>query len=130
EESRIVTEQTPIAPPQAEKRPHSYTVHGVTVEDPYAWLRDAGYPDVDDADVLAYLHAENAWFEAQMAPHKPLVETLFAEMRGRIKEADSSVPQKDGDWLYWTEFEEGAEYRKWYRRPAAGGEAQLILDEP
>jgi oligopeptidase B len=129
-ESHAVTEQTPTSPPVADKRPHSYTVHGVTVEDPYAWLRDAGYPEVDDADVLAYLNAENAWFEAQMAPHQPLVEKLFVEMRGRIKEADSSVPQKDGDWLYWTEFEEGGEYRKWYRRPAAGGDAQLILDEP
>ena len=50
-------------------------------------------------------------------------------MRGRIKEADTSVPQKDGDWLYWIEFEEGAEYKKWWRRPVAGGPDELILDE-
>src|SRR3546814_9148975 len=64
-----------------------------------------------------------------MKPHAALVETLFKERKGRIKEADASVPQKDGDWLYWIEFEQGAEYKKWYRRPAAGGEPQLILDE-
>ena len=64
-----------------------------------------------------------------MKPHTALVETLFQEMKGRIKEADSSVPQKDGDWIYWVEYEEGAEYKKWYRRPAAGGEPILILDE-
>jgi oligopeptidase B len=40
-------------------------------------------------------------------------------MRARIKEADKSVPQKDGDFLYWIEFEEGAEYKKWWRRPVA-----------
>ena len=129
-ESHSVNESTPSQPPEAEKRPHSYTFHGITVEDPYAWLRDPGYPDVDDADVIAHLNAENAWFEARMAAQQPVIDTLFAEMRARIKEADSSVPQKDGDWLYWTEFEEGAEYRKWYRRPVAGGDAQLILDEP
>src|SRR3546814_12085426 len=65
-----------------------------------------------------------------MKPHAALVETLFQEMKGRIKEADSSVPQKDGDWVYWVEYEEGAEYKKWYRKPASGsGETQLILDE-
>ncbi|HEV2568516.1 S9 family peptidase [Sphingomonas sp.] len=118
------------AAPIAERRPHSFTHHGVTIEDPYAWLRDSKYPEVTDPDVLAYLNAENAYFEAAMAPHQPLVETLFKEMRGRIKEADASVPQKDGDWLYWRAFDEGAQYRKWWRSPAVGGEAQLILDEP
>ena len=67
------------------------------VEDPYHWLRDPGYPTVDDEDVLSYLRAENAYFEAAMAPHQPLIETLFQEMRGRIQEDDSSVPVRDGD---------------------------------
>src|SRR3546814_18073876 len=72
---------------------------------------------------------ENAWFEAAMKPHEGLVETLFQEMKGRIKEEDASVPQKDGDFVYWVEYEQGAEYKKWYRRPVAGGDAALILDE-
>lgn len=82
-----------------------------------------------DKAVLAHLEAENAWFEARMAPHKPLVETLFSEMKARIKEDDSTVPQRRGDWLYWSEFEEGAEYRKYYRKPVGGGANVLILDE-
>ena len=117
-------------PPIAATRPHSFTAHGHTIEDSYAWLKDSNYPDVTDPDVLAYLEAENAYFEAVMAPHKPLVDRLYAEMKGRIKEDDSSVPQKDGDWLYWTSFETGGEYRKWWRRPVAGGPDDLILDEP
>lgn len=124
-----MTDTTPAAPPVAAKKPHTFTHHGVTIEDPYNWLRDPGYPEVKDAEVLAHLEAENAWFETRMAPLQPTVETLLAEMRGRIKEADKSVPQKDGDWLYWIEYEEGAEYKKWWRRPVAGGPDELILDE-
>ncbi|MET0239526.1 MAG: S9 family peptidase [Sphingobium sp.] len=117
-------------PPRAPQRPHSATFHGRTLSDPWAWLRDPGYPEVTDKDVLSYLEAENTWFEAAMAPHQPLIDTLFEEMKGRIKEDDASVPQKDGDFVYWRAFEAGAEYRQWFRRPVAGGEAQLILDEP
>ena len=119
----------PTSPPTAEKRDHSYTHHGITISDPYHWLKDQGYPVVDDEDILAYVKAENAWFETRMEPHKALVDELYEEMKARIKEDDSTVPQKDGDWLYWTEFEEGAEYRKWYRKPVAGGDKVLILDE-
>jgi len=116
-------------PPRAERRPHRTTRHGITIEDPWAWLKDAGYPDVTDRDVLAYLKAENAYFEAAMAPHAALVETLFAEMKGRLKPDDAGVPQQDGDWLYWWAFRPGGQYRVWYRRPVAGGEARVILDE-
>jgi oligopeptidase B len=116
-------------PPIAAKKPHVETHHGIELSDDYAWLRDPGYPEVQDPEVLAHLNAENAWFEHRMAPRKGRIDALFTEMRGRIKEADSSVPQKDGDFLYWIEFEQGAEYKKWWRRPMAGGPDQLILDE-
>ena len=132
EKETSLTSKTPALPaaPVAEQRPYQTTLHGRTLSDPWHWLRDQSYPVIDDEDILDYVKAENAWFDAAMKPHEALVETLFQEMKGRIKEDDSSVPQKDGDWLYWVEFEEGAEYKKWYRRPAAGGgEAQLILDE-
>ncbi|VWX53258.1 S9 family peptidase [Novosphingobium sp. 9U] len=127
------TTPTLSGPPQAAKKPHVFTHHGVEVADDYAWLRDPGYPEVTDKEVLAHLEAENAWFESRMADRKGLIDTLFKEMRGRIKEADKSVPQKDGDWLYWIEFEEGAEYKKWWRRPVDaaddGSEDELLLDE-
>lgn len=116
-------------PPRAEQRPTSFERHGVKVDDPYAWLRDAGYPKVDDQPVLDYLNAENAYFEAWKKPHEGLVETLFQELKGRQKEDDRSVPVKDGDWLYWWAFKPGAQYRQWYRKLVAGGADQLILDE-
>ncbi|TMJ16869.1 MAG: S9 family peptidase [Alphaproteobacteria bacterium] len=116
-------------PPSAERRPHSFERHGYTVEDPYHWLRDPKYPEVEDEAVLSYLREENAYFEAAMAPHRPLIDDLFEEMKGRLKEDDSSVPAKDGDWLYWWAFAPGAQYRTWYRRPVAGGAGEPIFDE-
>ena len=115
--------------PRAEQRPTSYERHGVRVDDPYAWLRDKGYPKVDDEDVLAYLKAENAYFDAAMKPHAALTETLFQEMKGRIKEDDASVPIRDGDHLYWSAFKTGSQYRDWYRKQVTGGPDQLIYSE-
>ncbi|MGE4429963.1 MAG: S9 family peptidase [Sphingobium sp.] len=124
----------PASPPVADRRQHSIDHHGRVLDDPYAWLRDPGYPEVTDKDVLAYLEAENGWFERAMTPHQGMIDTLFEEMKGRIKEDDRSVPQKDGDYIYWRAFEIGAQYRKWYRKPVSAGDGdaqdQLILDEP
>ena len=128
----------PPTPPQAERRAWAQTVHGVTIEDPYHWLKDQSYPKVDDADVLAYLRAENDYFEAMMAPRQPLVEELFAEIKGRQEQDEAGVPvEKDGYYYQWR-FEPGGQYRVWSRWPAAGADAadgptedaQVILDEP
>ena len=116
-------------PPSAPQKPTRSVHHGVVIEDPWAWLKDPNYPKVEDEEILAYLKAENAYFEAVMAPQQPLIETLFQELRGRIKEDDESVPAKDGEWLYHSKFESGAQYRAWYRSPVAGGEKELLLDE-
>jgi len=117
------------SPPVAARKPHSNEAHGIRWDDEWHWLRDPNYPDVQDKDVLAYLKAENDYFEAAMAPHKALTDELFEEMKGRIKEDDATVPLKDGDWLYWSEFKKGTQYRDWYRKPAAGGEGTLIYSE-
>lgn len=120
----------PVTPPKAEQRPYTYEHHGYTIEDPWHWLKDGSYPTVDDTDVLDYLKAENAWFEAAMKPHAALVGTLFAEIKGRIKEDDSSVPQKDGDWIYWYAYQTGAQYPVHYRKLVAGGADKVLFDEP
>jgi oligopeptidase B len=117
-------------PPQAEPRPYSYERHGVTIEDPWHWIRDQGYPQVTDKDVLAYLTAENDYFERWAEGHRALLDELFDEMKGRIKEDESSVPIRDGDFLYWWAFKPGAQYRTWYRKPVGGGDDQVIFDEP
>ncbi|MFN2526376.1 MAG: hypothetical protein ABR505_08960, partial [Actinomycetota bacterium] len=106
-------------PPVAEKRPYCYERHGVRIEDLWHWLRDPDYPQVSDPDVLAYLHAENDYFDAWAKQHKELIDALFEEMKGRVKEDESSVPLRQGDFEYWWAFRPGAQYRTWYRQRIA-----------
>lgn len=119
-----------MQPPIAATRPHSFTHHGITVEDPWHWLKDQSYPKVDDADVLAYLTAENAYFTAQMAPIAGLKDKIYEELKGRVKQDDASVPVPDGGFEYWWQFKPGDQYRTWMRRPRGGGPEQLVLSEP
>jgi oligopeptidase B len=123
-------------PPVAKRISASTTVHGVIRDDPYAWLKDAGYPEVTDPDVLAYLAAENAYFTAALEPHAALAETIFTELKGRVKDDDATVPMRNGAWDYQSRFVTGAQYRTHVRWPAGHlngtrekGE-QILLDEP
>lgn len=116
-------------PPAAARRMKTDEYHGVVLEDPYAWLRDPGYPQVADPEILGYLEAENAYFDAVMEPHRRLTDTLFEEIKGRIRDDDESVPVRDGGFEYWWRFAKGAEYRTWLRRPV-GADGVVILDEP
>ncbi|AKI01342.1 protease II [Hoeflea sp. IMCC20628] len=122
------------AAPVAEKRPLSDTRHGVTRTDDYAWMRDGNWqamfkdPALLDPAIRTHLEAENAYQQAAMADTEALQKTLFAEMRGRIKEDDSSVPSPDGSWLYGVRFVTGGEQPKYFRIPRDGGDEQMMLD--
>jgi oligopeptidase B len=116
-------------PPRAARIPHETTRHAITLDDPYHWLKDPGYPEVTDEAILAYLREENAYFEAAMAPRADLVEAIFQEMKGRMKEDEASVPRKDGAYLSWWAYETGRQYPRRWRRPVEGGPDQLLLDE-
>ena len=102
-------------PPRAVKKPVSRDIHGHTQTDDYGWLRADNWqevmrdPSVLDADIRAYLEAENAWVKNTMAPTESLQETLFAEMKGRIKEDDSSVPSPDGEYSYGVKYITGGQ---------------------
>ena len=122
---------TPATPPQAERRAHTSHHHGIELSDPYHWLRDPGYPEVSDADILDYLKAENRYFDARMAPLEGLVQTLFAELKGRQPQEDASVPYRRRGHLIQWRFAAGAQYRTWWRWPEGRPEeATLLLDEP
>jgi oligopeptidase B len=118
--------------PKAEPRPQTDTHHGIARVDDYAWLRDANWREVMrdpaalSADIRAYLEAENAYTREALAPLEGLRETLFAEMKGRIKEDDSSVPSPDGDYAYFTRFEQGAQHPIFCRRDTHGADRTLI----
>ena len=116
-------------PPRAPARPVRRQVHGETLVDDYAWLRDPGYPKVTDPEILAWLEGENTWFHQVMDPHGDLVDGLWREMRGRMKEDEESYPVGDGGWAYRWRYDPGAQYPVWSRRPAAGGDWSVYLDE-
>ncbi len=92
-------------PPVAKRADHETTVHGHVFNDQYHWLRERGNPEV-----RAYLEAENHYADAVMAPTKELQEKLFQEMVGRIKEDDSTVPYREGEYLYYSRTEKGKQY--------------------
>ena len=113
-------------PPRAAQHPTSFTRHGVTIEDEYAWLRADNWqqvmrePETLDAGIRAYLEAENTYLKETLADTDDLQARLFEEMKARIKEDDSSVPSPDGPWSYYTSFVTGGQYPLFCRCPRGG----------
>jgi oligopeptidase B len=118
-------------PPDAAKKPHQVKApHGATRNDEYYWLRD---DKRENKDMLAYLNAENAYVDKVMAPLKPLEDALYAEIVGRIKQDDDSVPYRERGWWYFSRFRAGQDYPVYVRaRAAADGsrsdDEQVLLD--
>jgi oligopeptidase B len=127
-------DQNQPATPIAERRPTKTVHHGVERVDDYAWLRDARWqevmrdPSVLAADIRSYLEAENAYTKAALAGTVALQDKLFAELKGRIKEDDSTVPTADGPWAYFTSFVTGGQHPILCRQPRGGGEREIMLD--
>lgn len=126
----------PLTAPQAARRPHTATVHGHTLTDEFAWLRAANWQDVMrqpallDTEIRAYLDAENAYWQASLAHTADLRETLFSEMKARLKEDDRQVPTPDGPWEYFPRYVKGGQYPQFCRMPRGGSadDATVILD--
>ncbi len=125
---------TPALPVPAEARPTQTVVHGVTVTDPYAWLRAENWQEVlrDPAalpsPIRDVLERENVYAQAVLAPTAALQGELKREMRGRIEEEDSDVPVADGPFNYYRRHREGGEHEIVCRRPRGGGAEAILLD--
>ena len=118
------TRPTGVLPPVARILPRELTKHGHMRVDNYFWLRERENPEV-----IAYLEAENEYTKAMMAHTEALQEHLFEEIRGRIKQDDSSVPYRDGNYYYYTRFEEGKEYPIYARkRGTLDATEEVMLD--
>ncbi len=104
--------------------------HGYTVSDPYQWLKDQGYPEVNDQPVLDYLNEENEYYGAFKAQHQSLIDTLFEEFKGRVDDEFVSVPVANRGFEYWYEYQAGSDYRTYIRRNIKDGGEQVILDLP
>ena len=123
-----------IEPPIAARRPVETTVHGATLADDYGWLRADNWqvvmrdPAVLPAEIRTHLEAENSYTAALMAPTEALQAKLFEEMKGRIKQDDSSVPTPDGPFAYASRYVEGGQHPLIVRTPRAGGAEEILLD--
>ncbi len=124
-----------VSAPRADVRTKTTHVHNVTLQDDYDWLRAANWkevlrdPQALPADIRRHLEAENAYSKALMAPTRTLQRELVKEMRGRLKEDDSSVPQPDGPYLYYSRYRKGGEHPLICRKPRSGkGRETIMLD--
>lgn len=109
-------------PPVAAQHPRTLELHGDERRDEYYWLRERENPDV-----IAYLEAENAYYEAMTVHTRQFQDTLFHEMKARIKEDDVSVPYKLNGYWYITRFETGREYPVYTRKKRSISAPEEIL---
>ncbi len=124
----VIIAQTDMKPPVAKKEPKVLKIHGYEITDNYAWLRDRN--EKKDPAILDYLNAENAYTESFMKPHQPLVDNLYTEMIGRIKQTDSTVPYRLGNFWYFTRSEEGKQYPVYLRSKTKDlKEPEVLLDQ-
>ncbi|WP_455475752.1 S9 family peptidase [Bartonella sp. B17] len=125
---------SPILPPKAKKIAHREMYHGVYRDDPYYWLRASNWQDVFknpnclDKNIRHHLEKENIYQASQMADTKPLQDLLFAEMKSRIQENDSSVPIKRGSFAYGFSYVIGGQQPHYFRTLRNGGEKSFYLN--
>ena len=125
----VVSAQTAPTPPVAAKKPHELeSTWGDVRNDPYYWLRD---DTRKNPEMLAYLKAENVYADAVLARSKPLRDEIYAELIGRIKQDDESVPYLDNGYYYYTRFDTGADYPVLARKKGStAAPEEVLLDEP
>ncbi len=125
-ETVVTTDKTVSAPPKAKKVPHVFTEHGHRRIDNYHWLRDDSR---SDPQVLDYLKAENAYYEANMATTGDLRQRLYDEMVSRISQEDQSVPYKLGEYYYYRRYKTGQEYPVYARKHGSlDAPEELLVD--
>lgn len=103
--------------------PHQMTLHGDQRTDNYYWLKNR-----DSAEVLKYLNEENAYAESISKHWQSLTDTIFQEMKSRVKEDDSSPPSKNGPFYYYVRYETGKEYPIYCRKQTLDSKEEIILD--
>lgn len=115
--------------PVAEKKEHLRVLHGDIVVDNYYWMYDYFGKGPDSTQVVNYLEAENAYVDSVMGGTVELQNTLFTEMKSRIKEQDESLPVFRNGYYYYNRTEEGKQYYKYCRRKGnMDAPEEILLD--
>ena len=116
-----------IKSPVADKKPFDVGYHGDKRIDDYYWLNDFFKKGPDSSKAVSYLEAENAYLDTMMSGTKLFQQTLFDEMKARIKERDESVPVFDNGYYYYSKFEEGKQYFVYCRKKGSLEAAEEVL---
>ena len=133
-DQKLPPTRTAADEPRARQQPVVQSWHGVELVDEFAWLKAGNWQEVMrdpaalDPDIRAYLDAENAYTTASLADIDPLQDVMLAEMKGRIKEDDASVPAPDGPFAYFERYRQGGQHPLICREPRGGGTAEVLLD--
>ena len=121
-QKKLLEKTMNIIPPKADKISKILEIHGDVREDNYYWLNDR-----DNEEVIDYLERENDYYEKMTAHTKKFKNDLFEEMKGRIKEDDSSVPYKLNGYYYITRYEKGKDYPIYTRKKGSLDAEEEIL---
>jgi len=129
-ENNMDTYKWPDAkPPVAAIKPFTRTLHGDTVVDNYYWMIDYFKKGKDSSEVVKYLDAENKYLDTMMSGTKNFQESLFKELKGRIKEKDESVPVLNNGYYYYSRTEDGKQYFKYCRKKGSlDAKEEVLLD--
>ncbi|MFK8040510.1 MAG: S9 family peptidase [Rickettsiaceae bacterium] len=115
--------------PIAKKMHYKFHAHEHQVEDEYHWLRDKNWPNVEDKEVLAYLKAENTYYQKFFEPLQNYKNAVFEELKGKIKLADQSTYVKEDDYYYYTRTESDKDYPIYCRKfQSTKSKEEILLD--
>jgi oligopeptidase B len=120
----FVADDAGLKPPVAATKPHQFDFHGITIEDPWFWMKDKSNPEV-----IRYLEAENAYRESLTKPLEPFTETLYQEILSHIKQTDLGVPVRDNGYWYYSRTVEGEPYPYFCRKKGSlQADEEILLD--
>lgn len=117
-----------MKPPVAKKEPKVLKIHGYEIVDNYFWLRDRN--EKKNPEIIQYLEDNNKYAEAAMASTTDLQKKLYDEMVGRLKQTDTSLPTKIGQYWYYNKTQEGKNYPVFCRKKGSmDGTEEVLLDQ-
>ena len=113
-----------LTPPIAKTVSYEHHYHGETLSDPYFWLREKENPEV-----ALSLEAENAYADAWMQDTTAAQNALYTEILSHVKETDTNVPSRKGNYFYYSRTEEGKQYPTYCRKHnSLDADEEITLD--
>ena len=120
--------------PKLRKEKKTIQLHGHELVDEYSWIKQEDWqvvlkdPSKLNTEVLKYIEAENSFKDESLKDLKDLKKKIFEELKSRIKDKDSSVPLKDGEFSYYSKYDENSEHPQYIRISNNTKNETILLD--